>query len=732
MASSRQSYEFGSFRLDPAARVLTRDGIAVNLDSRLFDLLVVLIQQSAIQNGRVVPKQELMTLLWPNNVVEESNLSQNVFWLRKALGQQGAENRYIVTVPGQGYAFVVEARECSNGDERVKRPGSRLRWPHTRLALVCAMAAVPVLCAFLFLRDHGRGASKLVTRRIVQGTEVAFPGSVSRDGRWLAYTASNVSGGRPLVIRDIATGRTRVLKADPGSNEDLKFARFSPDGSHIAYVHDRSPARSIQLYVIPVDGSGAARAIHESEDVDVIGPVDWSPDGKTLAAVLHRRGETTSQIVVLPTKGGARRVLKTLNGAATGPWRIPAPCFSPDGRFIAYSYPPEGHDGPADIFIQPVNGGGDYSIVSHPANDRIIAWSEDGRLIFASDRRGARDLWALPVNRAKATGPPATLQRDIGNAFPLGLTRDGTFFCQRDHSSRDVYLVKLHPVTGSVIGGPSPVDQHRTGRNQFPDWSADGKSLAYVTERGVKIHSMVTGEEREILADLPKPLGALRWSPDGASLLIAGTKPGRQTVLYRMDLPSGRLSLAVDRDLGEDSALNPNWSADGKTLIYKANNLAPAPLLPRKLFQWNPLTRKEKIFFGQFQFGTWALSPSGRQVAFARFGPDDLLLLVPAGGGAPQVVFRAPPGSSIPKLSTLAWTKDELSLLTPIVRKQSGETAVWQIPLLGGQPRVLFSMDRISTLRVSPDGVWLALEAWEYEQEIWAMENLMSQAAKPR
>ena len=94
-------YAFGPFRQDPLCRVLLRDEAVVDLSPKLFDMLLYLIEHP----DRVVGKEELMSALWPGRIVEEGNISQIVYGLRKALGNQGDMGRCIATVPGHGYRF---------------------------------------------------------------------------------------------------------------------------------------------------------------------------------------------------------------------------------------------------------------------------------------------------------------------------------------------------------------------------------------------------------------------------------------------------------------------------------------------------------------------------------------------------------------------------------------------------------------------------------------------------
>jgi len=101
---TNELYEFGPFRADGLRRLLLRDGQPVPLTSRVFDTLLVLIQN----RDRVLTKDDLLKTIWPGTFVEEANLAQNVSVLRRALGEIPGEHRYIATVPGRGYRFVAD------------------------------------------------------------------------------------------------------------------------------------------------------------------------------------------------------------------------------------------------------------------------------------------------------------------------------------------------------------------------------------------------------------------------------------------------------------------------------------------------------------------------------------------------------------------------------------------------------------------------------------------------
>jgi DNA-binding winged helix-turn-helix (wHTH) protein/TolB-like protein/Tfp pilus assembly protein PilF len=105
----RRFYEFAGFSLDAANRLLLREGRVVPLKPKVFETLLVLVER----RGEVLGKDALMELLWPEQYVEESNLTQNIYVLRKALGESPGAPAFIETIPRRGYRFIAEVTERS-------------------------------------------------------------------------------------------------------------------------------------------------------------------------------------------------------------------------------------------------------------------------------------------------------------------------------------------------------------------------------------------------------------------------------------------------------------------------------------------------------------------------------------------------------------------------------------------------------------------------------------------
>src|SRR5258705_10405240 len=101
-------YEFGPFRLNITERLLQRGAELVPLTPKVFDTLLVLVEN----NGHVLEKNDLMHQLWPDSFVEESSLTQNISLLRRALAEGGNESQYIETIPKRGYRFIAPVTEA--------------------------------------------------------------------------------------------------------------------------------------------------------------------------------------------------------------------------------------------------------------------------------------------------------------------------------------------------------------------------------------------------------------------------------------------------------------------------------------------------------------------------------------------------------------------------------------------------------------------------------------------
>ena len=160
-------YEFGPFRLEPSERKLVRSNEIVELTPKAFDTLLLLVRNS----GHLLEKDKLIEMLWPDTFVEEGSLSNNIFLLRKALGE---DPQYIETVPKRGYRFVGALRCLPDGVRGHQEPaqfhaprsgivaaGETLPFSRRRTVVgVASLAMLALLAAGWYYRSAGlsRGA----------------------------------------------------------------------------------------------------------------------------------------------------------------------------------------------------------------------------------------------------------------------------------------------------------------------------------------------------------------------------------------------------------------------------------------------------------------------------------------------------------------------------------------------------------------------------------------------
>jgi len=122
MNNNNLCYEFGPYQLDSCKRILTREGEGIPLTPKATEILIALVKHA----GELVEKDELLKEVWPDTFVEENNLTQNIFTLRKALGDDRTDPKYIETVARRGYRFLAAVRTVSqiaNGDSWAQPTG---------------------------------------------------------------------------------------------------------------------------------------------------------------------------------------------------------------------------------------------------------------------------------------------------------------------------------------------------------------------------------------------------------------------------------------------------------------------------------------------------------------------------------------------------------------------------------------------------------------------------------
>src|SRR5688572_19037071 len=190
--SNSKLYEFGVFRLDPAERVVWRGQELLVLPPKVYETLWMLVQTE----GRVVSKSELMEAIWADAFVEESNLSQNIYTLRRTLGVDEQGRQFIETVPRRGYRFAIPVRlsDIPNGNPKLSVEVPQTRSSNSNEVSALELVESSFVAASSLQRssdDHGAPATPGIPAASPSASEV-------RSSAHLPYAA--IAGLALLVL----------------------------------------------------------------------------------------------------------------------------------------------------------------------------------------------------------------------------------------------------------------------------------------------------------------------------------------------------------------------------------------------------------------------------------------------------------------------------------------------------------------------------------------------------
>ena len=340
--------------------------------------------------GQVMEKRKLMELVWPDTAVEENNLAQSIGAIRKALGEQPGPQRYVLTIPGQGYSFVAEVSE--GGDPETGRRRRRFG-----LVLSACISAAILLAGALLWSLSTRSARQYRMLPLTGSNGEFGAMSFSPDGGRVAY-AWRPENGRAsgIYVKVIGAGNPVPLATGRGEREP----EWSPDGRYIAYY--REPPG---LYLIPSSG-GAERKISDTNDMAFLGRrMAWFPDGKRLAIAEINPETGFRSIFELSIDTGKRRKL-TSGLSVFGDYY---PAISPDGQTLAFIRHPSSIG--ATVYLVRADGGEPRQVSQSPASS--CDWTRDGREIVYSTTTtvSARcgELRPLAGRRVEYLRPDTTL-----------------------------------------------------------------------------------------------------------------------------------------------------------------------------------------------------------------------------------------------------------------------------------------------------------------------------------
>ena len=605
----------------------------------------------------------------------------------------------------------------------------------------------PVVQAKAQLSALGHPVAAMVTRQ-VWAPALDMMGTPSPDGRYLSYV--NWTKGN-LAVHDFKTGENRDL-TDEGTwespNQFCDVSIWSPDSQQIAYYWiDRGGGTGLRI--VGLDGSKPR--VLSGSDLELgpgvpaaPWPRAWSQDGKYILALQGKKDKSQAghedHIVLVSVADGSVRVLKSL-GEEHSERHGKKMSLSPDGRYVVYDLGGKQGSKKRDIYLLATDGSGDVPIVEHPADDWAPYWTPDGKqMVFLSDRSGSTGLWMLDVEDGTPTGTPTQIKETGSMFYPMGFTRDGSFYYGIGNAESDVYVATIDFGAGKVLTSPIKTSLRYEGTNHAPIWSPDGKFLAYASQRSGRqsyllvIRTVETGEERDLSpATLAMAAahawGAPQWSPDGRSILVAGRTEGARSPnygLHLVDVQTGNLTTILQDERGTNEwESGPRWpvfSKDGKHVYYMRDRSIMALSLETR--------RESELYRANNYIARLACSPDGQRLAFFEQSQAEqpaVLKTIRASGGDPHDLFTLRKGQRVFWSVGISWTPDGRHVVIAAPDAPDKTNDLWIIPAAGGEPRILNLGGNAMQLSLHPDGRRIAFSRREPggSREVWVMENFL-------
>ena len=696
-ASDKRSYEFGPFRLDAAEYVLLRDGQVVPLTPKVFETLLVLVQNS----GHIVDKNELYKQVWQDAFVEETNLTKNISILRKILSEGDGDRTFIETVPKRGYRFVVPVSESEpefNGnreravtsvtapvDVALLTANGKIKTSKYFFARVIGIAALVVagvafgLYRFAFPKRISIALAPTQMSRLTSSGTVVLC-AISSDGKWLTYV-ENDGDRESLWLKQVAVPSSKTQLIGPAAGRYTGVI-FSPDGNYVYYTLEEAAGAHGTLYQVPVLGGAARKLI-----TGIIGPVTFSPDGKRIAYFYWINDE--DRLMVANADGSEKRQLVTRSGNEYFVHATNGPSWSPDGKTLLTSvgtFTPQMTMTVAAV--SPESGA--VTLFSQQRFRQIwdLTWMSDGQGILVSAAEhfgvtGTSKIWHITY----PSGAARRITNDLNSYRRISLTQD----------SNALAAVQTEAFGNLWTASANNLDrgtQITTGRNltNSPSWTRDGKVI-YASNSGgnfdLYLLELGGGNPRQLTANSGNNTSPV-VSPDGRHVVFVSDRSGSVS-LWRIGIDGSN-----PKQLTTHTSMSPNFAPDGRTVVYTSLvNKFTIGAINIDGDEARQLTSKPSLYP--------VFSPDGTQIACV-YSPEEnteyRISIMPAAGGAPAKTFPLPSGFSAP----FRWTADGKALIYAV--SQRGVTNLWVQPIEGGEPKQLtnFTSDLIHWFDISRDG----------------------------
>jgi DNA-binding winged helix-turn-helix (wHTH) protein/Tol biopolymer transport system component len=543
-------FQIGPWLVSPKLNQIARNGKTIHLEPKIMSVLVCLAEHKC----EVVSKEQLFATVWPDAFVTDDVLKRSISELRKALGDDTKEPRFIETIPKGGYRLLVSVSLVAQKPDSDLDPGrTRRRWPfglsYARVAFVGSATVALILVLVVWLR------SPLPARKTLRYTQLTNDGSeksppILTDGSRIYFGVETTAG------RHIAQVSTRGGEVSPIPTpfQVVDSADISPSGSELLvgnFFVDQQKEEPV--FVLPLPGGSPRRL----GNVLSRGALAWSPDGKEIAYLCG------ADMCLVKSDGTDSRKVATLpESLFASPDDFH---WSPDGKLVRFRIDT---DKRTTLWEISVDGTDLHQILEHWDRESRICcsnWTPDGKYyIFQSYPFpfGPVRIWAIAEKRGflGKVNEPVLLTE-----IPMSVI--GTF------PSRDGKRLFLH----AYVGRMELVSYNETSRQFVPylsglsGWgfafSKEGEWVSYSNwvPPTYLWRSKPDGSQRLQLSSPGTHIYGSSWSPDGRLVAFSSGIEAEHAHIYVTSFDGGSPQQLTR---GERPERWPDWSPDGNLLLF--------------------------------------------------------------------------------------------------------------------------------------------------------------------
>ena len=505
-------------------------------------------------------------------------------------------------------------------------------------------------------------------RQVTRESETEINVAISPDGREVAYAAGH-AGRTRLVVRDVSGGRPVELTADWGGAQS--FPQWLPDGRSIVFSTDgRSRGHQAGGWKIPRLGGQAVRPDSSDQAALAAGQAIT----QRADSAFSRRSDGSEQLIAVGQQ-------------------VHSPAWRADGSAVAFvsgnseSLTTWGNIAPSEIWVTPA-GGVPVRVTDGASLNVSPAWLPDGTLLFVSNRDGARDIYAVRLDRTGAPRERPTRLTTGLDANSISVSADGRAVAyERFILRRNIYSLPI-PRSGSASIRESRAVTSGNQTIENLDVSADGTSIVFDSnlegDQNIYLMPATGGEPRRVTRD-PGDEFSPDLSADGGEITFHTTRNATRDIYVINADGSGEQRLTSD----DGESFQPAWSPDGLSIAYgDITSTGSRVMVVRRGARGEPWSEAEPIEAGRGFAPRW--SPDGTKIVFdLRFAPGGLGVHTIGGASRDLLLDRS---TTRGPYSGPEWSADGSRIYFRAFSPE-GVEGVYEVAATGGTPRLLVRFD---------------------------------------